>query len=250
MVDWNAVFDNFGIKKVTKTDKTKRAYLPSKEQRVAIEAAGIRPAPVDERPAPGFEVVVLFDPTTPLVVSSYYYSERSDDAGRNPEARMGHEIITSWLSLGDTVLIGNIGEQLFAAKLDLALAAHAITPQEIFKRVNKRTILGRAKNVMGKPKKRPVERTEFIRNPYIVAAVLLRANGACEMPGCTRELFARDDDSPYLEVHHVVPLSEEGDDTFINAAALCPHCHREVHYGKKRSALRDRLREHIGSLKA
>ena len=250
MHGWNEIFDNFGIKKVTKTDKARRAYLPNQEQRVAIEAAGIRPAPSDKRPAPSFEVIVLFDPATPSVSSSYYQAERSDEAGRNPEARMGHEIITSWLSLGDEVLIGNIGCQLFAAKFDLAPAAQVITPQEVFRRVNKSTILDRAKTVRGKPERRPVERTEFIRNPYIVAAVLLRSDGKCEMPDCSRELFKRDDDSTYLEVHHVVPLSEEGDDTFINAAALCPHCHREVHYGKNRHALRNKLRVYIEAMEA
>lgn len=248
MVDWNAVFDNFGIKKVTKTDKTKSAYLPNGKQRLAIEAAGILPA--DERPAPSFEVTVLFDPVTSIVSSSYYYSERSPDADRNPEPRMGHGIISSWLAQGDKVLIGNIGSQLFAAKLDFAPVSQVMASQEIIKCANREVIFDLAMAATGKPAKRSIERAEFVRNPYIVAAVLLRSDGQCEMPDCTRELFARDDDSPYLEVHHVVPLSEEGDDTFINAAALCPHCHREVHYGKNRYALRDRLRVHIDALEA
>lgn len=246
MVDWNKVFDNFGIKKVSKTDKTKSAYLPNGKQRLAIEAAGILPA--GERPAPSFEVTVLFDPATPIVLSSYYYSERSPNAERNPEPRMGHGIISSWLAQGDKVLIGNIGSQLFAAKLGFAPLSQIAASQEIIKFANREVIFDRARVVTGKPAKRSAERVEFIRNPYIVAAVLLRAAGRCEMPNCTRELFARDDDSPYLEVHHVVPLSEEGDDTLINAAALCPHCHREIHYGKKRHALRDRLRIRIESL--
>lgn len=36
---------------------------------------------------------------------------------------------------------------------------------------------------------------------------------------------------PYLEVHHVIPLSQNGEDTLENAEALCPNCHREKHYG-------------------
>ncbi|MDR7088969.1 HNH endonuclease [Cellvibrio fibrivorans] len=248
MVDWNKVFDNFGIKKVSKTDKTKSAYLPNEKQRLAIEAAGILPA--DERPAPSFEVTVLFDPATPTILSSYYYSERSPDAERNPEPRMGHGIISSWLAQGDKVLIGNIGSQLFVAKLDFAPISQVAASQEIIKRANRQVIFDRAIAATGKPPKRPVERAEFIRNPYIVAAVLLRSDGKCEMPDCSRELFTRDDDSTYLEVHHVVPLSEEGDDTFINAAALCPHCHREVHHGKNRHALRNKLRVYIEAMEA
>ncbi len=249
MVDWNKIFDNFGIKKVSKTDKTKSAYLPNEKQRLAIEAAGILPA--NERPAPSFEVTVLFDATTSTVSSSYYYSERSPSAERNPEPRMGHGIISSWLAQGDKVLIGNIGSQLFAAKLNFSLPPSSIVvSEEIIKCANREVIFDRAKTATGKPAKRFIERAEFIRSPFIVAAVLIRSDGKCEMPGCARQLFSRDDDSPYLEVHHVVPLSEDGDDTFINAAALCPHCHREVHYGKNRYLLRDRLRVHIETLEA
>jgi 5-methylcytosine-specific restriction endonuclease McrA len=247
MVDWNKVFDNFGIKKVSKTDKKKSAYLPNEKQRRAIEAAGILPA--DERPAPSFEVTVLFDPATPMVFSSYYYSERSPDAERNPEPRMGHSIISSWLTQGDKVLIGNIGPQLFAAKLDFAPISQVEISQETIRRASREVIFDRARAALGKPAKQAVGKMEFIRDPYVVAAALLRSGGKCEMPDCTRELFVREDDSPYLEVHHVVPLSEEGDDSLINAAALCPHCHREVHYGKERYALRDRLRAYIETLK-
>ncbi|WP_415874108.1 HNH endonuclease [Domibacillus aminovorans] len=32
--------------------------------------------------------------------------------------------------------------------------------------------------------------------------------------------------TPYLEVHHVIPLSKGGDDTVVNAQSLCPNCHR------------------------
>jgi len=28
-----------------------------------------------------------------------------------------------------------------------------------------------------------------------------------------------------------VPLSEGGEDTLENAIALCPNCHRKMHYG-------------------
>ena len=46
--------------------------------------------------------------------------------------------------------------------------------------------------------------------------------------------FNRDsNDTEYLEVHHKLPLAENGDDTVENAIALCPNCHRHAHYGKK-----------------
>lgn len=71
----------------------------------------------------------------------------------------------------------------------------------------------------------------FVRNPDVVAEVLIRAEGKCE--NCKKEApFKRKKDlQPYLEVHHVVQLSEGGEDTVSNALALCPNCHRYMHFG-------------------
>lgn len=70
----------------------------------------------------------------------------------------------------------------------------------------------------------------FVRNPHVVAEVLRRANGTCER--CRSEApFDRADGTPYLEVHHIVRLADDGDDSVENAIALCPNCHRELHYG-------------------
>ena len=71
----------------------------------------------------------------------------------------------------------------------------------------------------------------FDRNPDVVVAVLLRANGICE--GCHRKApFIRgSDNTPYLEVHHRVHLACGGEDTIKNAEALCPNCHRQRHFG-------------------
>lgn len=82
-----------------------------------------------------------------------------------------------------------------------------------------------------KPARTQVVSTAFLRNPDVVAAVLIRAKGKCE--GCESPApFKRaSDDTPYLEVHHRVHLADGGDDTVENAVALCPNCHREAHYG-------------------
>jgi len=71
----------------------------------------------------------------------------------------------------------------------------------------------------------------FIRNPNVVAEVLFRANGTCESCRQTAPFIRRTDYTPYLEVHHRTPLSENGDDSIENAIALCPNCHRKAHFG-------------------
>lgn len=245
-INWNNIFDHHGVKTVTKTDKAKAAYVPNMAQRKAIEAAGIGPAVT--RPAPDFAIAILNDPSTKSVKASYYYSERATNPDRTPEPRMGHGFISSWLNLGDQVVLGNIGSQVFAVKLATSPISEEEATKEIIQRADPTTILNKAKAASGKPAQRESKRTEYVRNPYVVAAALLRSFGKCEMPGCGRILFETDNGSPYLEVHHVVPLSEKGDDALNNVAALCPHCHREQHSGKRRKEIRKILQAHISSL--
>lgn len=82
------------------------------------------------------------------------------------------------------------------------------------------------------PGKTCVTSDVFIRIPDVVATVLLRAKGACEHCQRPAPFRKRSDGSPYLEVHHRVPLAENGSDTVENALALCPNCHREAHLGE------------------
>lgn len=82
-----------------------------------------------------------------------------------------------------------------------------------------------------KPETVVVITTQYKRNADVIAEVLLRAKGYCEY--CKNEApFKRlKDGTPFLEVHHIIPLSQDGEDTVENAVALCPNCHRKTHYG-------------------
>lgn len=82
-----------------------------------------------------------------------------------------------------------------------------------------------------KPERKVVETEVFIRNPDVVVEVLERANGVCENCRSQAPFLRKSDNSPYLEVHHKIPLADDGDDTVENAIALCPNCHRKAHYG-------------------
>lgn len=84
-----------------------------------------------------------------------------------------------------------------------------------------------------KPERIITSQVAFKRNPYVIIEVLERANGICEK--CFKHApFKRDNgNTPYLEVHHIIPLSDNGDDTVENAIALCPNCHRHAHHGKQ-----------------
>ena len=76
-----------------------------------------------------------------------------------------------------------------------------------------------------------VRTTAFIRNTDVIVEVLERASGKCENCGKAAPFLRATDGTPYLEVHHVVSLSKNGEDTVANAQALCPNCHRKNHHG-------------------
>jgi 5-methylcytosine-specific restriction protein A len=73
---------------------------------------------------------------------------------------------------------------------------------------------------------------------------LLRSNGKCE--NCEKDApFVNSNNIPFLEVHHIFSLSDDGPDHPINVAAICPNCHREAHYGKEMQTLKDKLSQKI-----
>lgn len=89
--------------------------------------------------------------------------------------------------------------------------------------------------------------TTFVRDPAVKAWVLQTANGHCEGCGAPAP-FKGTDGLPYLEVHHVMPLSSHGSDTTANAVALCPNCHRRCHYSLERDEFKLMLYERIARL--
>ncbi len=81
------------------------------------------------------------------------------------------------------------------------------------------------------PEKVQVTSVAYRRNPNVVAEVLAQANGKCARCQNRAPFLRISDGTPFLEVHHVVPLAEGGEDTVENAIAVCPNCHRFLHYG-------------------
>lgn len=77
-----------------------------------------------------------------------------------------------------------------------------------------------------------VNRTIYERARDVRAYVLARAAGQCEACGAAAP-FDRPDGTPYLEPHHTHMISEGGPDHPRWVAAVCPNCHREIHYGRR-----------------
>lgn len=146
----------------------------------------------------------------------------SDDSPYKPRTQAGgysyvYELPT-WIGKGESVI-----EEQLQSDLEQEVAESEAQSQE--------TRLKRLAAAPRLPEKVQVLSVGFRRNPDVIVEVLNRANGKCERCHNDAPFLRAKDRSPYLEIHHWKPLSEGGEDTVENAGALCPNCHREVHYG-------------------
>lgn len=67
----------------------------------------------------------------------------------------------------------------------------------------------------------------FIRDPSVAAYAKNRANGYCELCGIAAPFITKQG-HPYLEAHHLLPISMNGKDSIDNVVALCPNCNRKM----------------------
>lgn len=97
------------------------------------------------------------------------------------------------------------------------------------------------------PEKNKTTSSQFVRDAAIVSWVLANSQGVCEC--CENAApFQRKNGQFYLEVHHVKPLADEGSDTIGNAIAICPNCHREIHFGANSEMLIEEVYSKVSRL--
>jgi 5-methylcytosine-specific restriction enzyme A len=97
------------------------------------------------------------------------------------------------------------------------------------------------------PNRQAKENTSFSRDPKVVAWVMMNSDGICE--SCNEPApFSKSDGDFYLEVHHLRRLADNGSDTITNAVAVCPNCHRRLHYANDRDEVLTNLYRRIGRL--
>lgn len=94
-------------------------------------------------------------------------------------------------------------------------------------------------------KSKPLSIKEYrIRSIQIKKYALLRADGKCEK--CDNNApFKNELGIPFLEVHHIFSLSDDGPDHPVNVAAICPNCHREAHFGITKAKIKNDLSQRI-----
>lgn len=85
-----------------------------------------------------------------------------------------------------------------------------------------------------------------MRSEAIKLYTLKRSQGICE--GCKVAAPFQGRDGPFLEIHHLRRLGDGGPDHPANVIALCPNCHRHVHYGKDGSAYNKKLTDIVNEI--
>lgn len=79
-----------------------------------------------------------------------------------------------------------------------------------------------------KPTYRKTAGKTYIRDPYVAELAKRKSHGICQLCGKPAP-FKDKDGKPYLESHHIIWLSDGGEDSIANTIALCPNCHRKMH---------------------
>jgi 5-methylcytosine-specific restriction endonuclease McrA len=85
-----------------------------------------------------------------------------------------------------------------------------------------------------------------IRNSIFQRAKEKYSEIRCENQGCNNpQPFFKQDNSVYLEFHHIQEVSDGGNHEVGNLVLLCSNCHSEVHYGKYREEINNKLRCYV-----
>lgn len=240
------LFVKSASKRVSKTDKSKSAYVLTRQQVGVLEAAGLKLTN-----SPKTIEVQLIGETPDHVKASYYLSVRAG-ADRAPEPRMGRDFISIWLECDDEVTIATDGVSLFAFRTNQVQCEPA--PELLVRSATKRISDQRLQEMLPKPgagvPRVSVSRSEFVRSPAVVELALRRSEGECEFPGCKTPLFRTSEGRPYLEVHHINWLRNGGLDSLENVVALCPRCHRALHSAAERQVLNAEMEAHLSSIRS
>ena len=77
----------------------------------------------------------------------------------------------------------------------------------------------------------------YFRSSALKKYALSRSNGVCELCNKTAP-FKTLAGLPFLEVHHILRLADDGLDLPENVAAICPNCHRAAHHSVDKESIR------------
>ena len=85
----------------------------------------------------------------------------------------------------------------------------------------------------------------FQRVPGLAKEAIQKAGNKCELDP-SHKSFNDKDGKKYMEGHHLIPIARQGNfqnslNQVENIVCLCPNCHKEIHLGKDRLQLVEKL---------
>lgn len=92
---------------------------------------------------------------------------------------------------------------------------------------------------------RDITRAVYQRSVQVKRYVLARARGRCELCREPAPFIRKSDETPYLEPHHINRVSDGGLDHPMYVGAVCPTCHRLIHFGVDGHRRNEELRANV-----
>ncbi len=145
----------------------------------------------------------------------------------------------------DTVRLAAEYNRLWASVATSDVLADATLETEV-RRLSQKTLEQLQEEYAARPRNRTPKRTSqeavvYDRDPLVVALRKRLAGHRCEVEGCTGPTFENEAGQLFVEVHHLTPLAEGGEDVLENTIALCPTHHRWLHHAINRTEMRNQL---------
>ncbi|MNF49276.1 HNH endonuclease [compost metagenome] len=135
---------------------------------------------------------------------------------------------------------------LLTLSTDRPIADDEVPTRLVKKRRKKKDLVSEPEGVLIPQQMVSITRS-FVRTSKIKQWILENAKGICE--GCGQPAPFEMDGTPYLEVHHVKHLVQQGTDRRSNTVALCPNCHRRCHHSSDRDEFTALLYTNVKRLK-
>ena len=92
------------------------------------------------------------------------------------------------------------------------------------------------------PDEKEYFREVFARNRGVVREAKDKFGSMCMLVGCGLN-FKKENGNNYVEVHHIKPLYEGGEDALWNLSVVCAHHHRMAHFAESRE--RNRIKKQL-----
>lgn len=77
----------------------------------------------------------------------------------------------------------------------------------------------------------------YARNKGWVKMAKEKLGVFCLYPKCSNT-FNKDNNEPYIEVHHILPLHQDGEDGIWNLSVVCAHHHRMAHFADAKTRIK------------